>query len=417
MKRFLLFLTVTIATFSHALAAQDPTAQTADAEVEIADLELMLLPLTRAELEFEVAAWLQLLRAKAREVTNAQIEERRLAGDEQAVVAAQVIALRQQRVGIEERITVAIAALRDKGGQVEEYETYVSTVASFGVVVDLTEPSAAWTAITSWIQSAEGGVRWGRNILLFFATLIAFRILSAVLTRVVRRAVNSFGSTPELLGKFFVNTVRRITMLIGIVVALSMLEIDIGPMVAGIGAAGLVLGFALQGTLSNFASGIMILMHRPYDIGNYVKVAGVAGTVHAMNLVSTSLRTSDNQTVVVPNNAIWSDIITNVSANATRRVDLTFGIGYSDDMGVAQRAMESVLENHPLVLKDPGPTVQLLELADSSVNFICRPWCKAGDYGTVKSELQRMVKERFDQEGISIPFPQQDVHMHQAAPA
>ena len=417
MKRFLFTLTVAVATLSLPLAAQGPPAQTADAEVEIFDLELMLVPLTVAELEVEVAAWMQLLRARAQEVSNAQIEEARLEGDEQAAKAEEVVALREQRVALEDRITAVIAALRDKGGQVEEYETYVSAVANFGVVVDLTEPSAAWTAITTWIQSSEGGVRWGSNMLLFLATLLAFRILSAVLSRVVRRAVNSFGNTPELLGKFFVNMVRRITMFIGIVVALSMLGIDIGPLVAGIGAAGLVLGFALQGTLSNFASGIMILMHRPYDIGNYVKVAGVAGTVHAMNLVSTSLRTSDNQTVVVPNNAIWSDIITNVSANATRRVDLTFGIGYSDDMDVAQRAMESVLENHPLVLKDPKPTVMVLELADSSVNFICRSWCKSGDFGTVKSELQRMVKERFDQEGISIPFPQQDVHMHQATPA
>jgi small conductance mechanosensitive channel len=254
-------------------------------------------------------------------------------------------------------------------------------------------------------------------MLLFLATLLAFRILSAVLSRVVRRAVNSFGNTPELLGKFFVNMVRRITMFIGIVVALSMLGLDIGPLVAGIGAAGLVLGFALQGTLSNFASGIMILMHRPYDIGNYVKVAGVAGTVNAMNLVSTSLRTSDNQTVVVPNNAIWSDIITNVSANSTRRVDLTFGIGYSDDIGKAHRVLASLLEDHPLVLKDPEPNIQVSELANSSVNIICRPWCKAEDYWTIYWGLQRQVKERFDQEGISIPFPQQDVHMHQAAPA
>ncbi len=418
MRRFLLSIVVAIAvTFPLPQLTGQDTARTADPEVEISELELMLVPLTKAELEFEVAAWLELLKAKAQEVTDGQLEENRLEGDAQTAKAEEVVQLREERVGLEDRISAAIAALRDKGGEVEEYEAYVSAVSSFGVPLDLTEPSAAWTAVTTWLQSPEGGLRWARNILLFLATLVAFKILAGILGRITGRAITTFGQTPALLRSFFVNAVRKITFFVGIVVALSMLEVDIGPLLAAIGAAGLVIGFALQGTLSNFASGVMILMYRPYDIGNYVNVAGVAGTVDTMTLVSTSLRTPDNQTVVVPNSSIWGGIITNVTANDTRRVDLTFSIGYGDDIAKALRVLEGIVGNHPKILKEPKPGIQVQELADSSVNIACRPWCKTSDYGAVRSDLTRQVKERFDSEGISIPFPQQDVHMHQVAPA
>jgi len=182
-----------------------------------------------------------------------------------------------------------------------------------------------------------------------------------------------------------------------------------------IGAAGLVVGLALQGTLSNFASGMLILIYRPFDEGDIIEIDGVNGTVHSMTLLSTSIRTFDNQHLVVPNNNIWGTTIVNVTGSRTRRVDLVFGIGYGDDMAQAEKIMLEVVTRHELVLEQPAPVVKVNELADSSVNFVCRPWVKTENYLDVYWDITRQVKEEFDKQGVSIPFPQRDVHVHQTA--
>ncbi|MHC5073021.1 MAG: mechanosensitive ion channel family protein, partial [Planctomycetota bacterium] len=168
------------------------------------------------------------------------------------------------------------------------------------------------------------------------------------------------------------------------------------------------------GTLSNFASGLMILLYRPYDIGDFVSVADATGTVEAMTLVSTTVKTPDNKLVVVPNSSIWGGTITNVTGSDTRRVDLVFGIGYGDDIQKAQAILEDVVSKQDLVLAEPAPVVKLHELADSSVNFVVRPWSRTGDYWNVYWDITRQVKERFDAEGVSIPFPQQDIYIKEA---
>ena len=199
----------------------------------------------------------------------------------------------------------------------------------------------------------------------------------------------------------------------GFIAAISVLGINVGPLLAGIGATGFIIGFALKDTLSNFAAGIMILMYRPYDVGDLVEIGDTFGTVDAMTIVSTTLKTLDNQKVVVPNNMIWGDKITNATGSDKRRVDMVFGIGYDDDIAKAQRILEEIVQKHESVLKNPEPVVRVHELADSSVNFAVRPWVKTDDYWDVYWDITRSVKERFDAAGVSIPFPQQDVHMHQ----
>ena len=200
-------------------------------------------------------------------------------------------------------------------------------------------------------------------------------------------------------------------VLIGLVVALSMLEVNVGPFLAAIGAAGFILGFALQGTLSNFAAGLMILLYRPYDIGDFVNVADTSGTVTNMTLVSTTLTLPDNQTVVIPNNSIWGGIITNVTGSETRRVDMVFGIGYGDDIRKAKEIIAGIIEADERILKDPAPLIAVGELADSSVNFNVRPWVNSSDYWGVYFDLNEKIKIAFDDNGISIPFPQRDVHL------
>jgi small conductance mechanosensitive channel len=188
--------------------------------------------------------------------------------------------------------------------------------------------------------------------------------------------------------------------------------VSIGPLLAVVGAAGFVIAFALQDTLGNFASGLMILFFRPFDVGDVVDAAGVSGKVTAMNLVSTTIKTFDNKDMVVPNNKIWHDVITNATGVDTRRVDMEFGIGYDDDIDRAQAILEEIVAAHPKALKDPEPTIRMSALGDSSVNFICRPWAKTADYWDVYWDVTKAVKKRFDAEGIGIPYPQRDVHLY-----
>jgi small conductance mechanosensitive channel len=178
-----------------------------------------------------------------------------------------------------------------------------------------------------------------------------------------------------------------------------------------------VIAFALQNSLSNFASGILMLIYRPFDTGDVINVAGTLGKVESMNLLSTQLRTPDNQLVIVPNNSVWGDVITNITGITQRRVDMVFGIGYNDDIDKTQRILEEIVKGHELVLKEPASIVKLHELADSSVNFICRPWVKPENYWDVYWDITREVKRRFDAENVSIPFPQRDVHIYQETSA
>jgi small conductance mechanosensitive channel len=200
-------------------------------------------------------------------------------------------------------------------------------------------------------------------------------------------------------------------LIIGILLGLSQVGISLGPLLAGLGVAGFVIGFALQDSLSNFASGMMILSYRPFDVGDVVEAGGVFGKVSHMSLVNTTIMTFDNQTLVVPNNKIWGDVIKNVTSQRTRRVDLVFGISYSDDIPRTEALLREILAADERVLTDPEPMVRLNELADSSVNFIVRPWVKTDDYWDVYWDVTREVKLRFDEADVSIPFPQTDVHL------
>ena len=244
-----------------------------------------------------------------------------------------------------------------------------------------------------------------------------FYLLSIVAGKAAQKAASRSKTFSALLRDFLVISARRLVLFIGFFVGLSALEINVGPVLAVIGAAGFVIAFALQNSLSNFASGILMLIYRPFDTGDTIKVASILGKVESMNLLSTQLRTPDNQLVIVPNNSVWGDVITNVTGITQRRVDLIFGISYDDDIDKAQTILEDIVNGHELVLKEPAAVVKLHELGDSSVNFVCRPWVKPEHYWDVYWDITRAVKRRFDAEGVSIPFPQRDVHIYQESPS
>ncbi|MBN1513343.1 MAG: mechanosensitive ion channel [Phycisphaerae bacterium] len=422
------FMTVAMPVQAQAEPGDSPSAQSAsDPQIPVDELELVLRPLTKAEMEAEAAAWTDLLKAKVTEISQAKLQVKRLARDaEKAKETAEqreklqetITRLEEERIALADRLQVVLTSLEEKGGDPAPHRAYVTAVSGPAVAIDVTDTAATWIAIRGWLTSKEGGLRWGKNIALFIVTLIVFWILSHILAGVTRRGLARSQKASALLKDFFVRLVSRTTLLAGVLVAVTMLEVNIGPVLAIVGAAGFVVAFALQGTLSNFASGLLILYYKPFDVGDAVTVAGsVSGSVESMNLVSTHIKSWDNQRIVVPNNSIWGNVITNITGLPIRRVDMTFGIAYHDDVDRARQVLESILQEHELVLNDPAPVVRVHELGDSSVNFICRPWSKTSDYWTVYWDVTRAVKKRFDAEGISIPFPQRDVHLHPATPA
>jgi small conductance mechanosensitive channel len=265
-----------------------------------------------------------------------------------------------------------------------------------------------------WLVSPEGGVQVGFRIAVVSGSLFALLIVARIVRAWARSVFIRVPTLSKLLRGFLVMVVYWFTIAFGLMIVLAALGVDVTPLFALVGGASFILAFALQETLGNLAAGLMIMINRPFDEGDYVQIAGLGGTVRHVSVVSTTVTTPDNQVIVIPNSKVWGDVITNVTASETRRVDLIFGISYGDSIERAQRILEELVTNHPLVLKDPAPLIRVSALADSSVNFIVRPWVKTSDYWSVNWDLQRAVKEAFDANGISIPFPQTDIHLHVA---
>ncbi len=248
------------------------------------------------------------------------------------------------------------------------------------------------------------------GLALFFFGRIAARIVRAILRSAMRRS-----KVDETLTLFIGNIAYAGLMAFVVIAAMTAAGIPTGSLVAIIATAGLAIGFALQGSLGNFAAGVMLIMFRPFKVGDLVEAGGITGVVKDIQIFNTMFDTPDNKQVIVPNSSITGNVVTNYSGNATRRVDLVAGIGYGDDIPKAKSILEDILATHPLVLKDPAPSVALIALADSSVNFNVRPWCKTGDYWACYSTITEKIKLRFDEAGINIPFPQRDVHLHTVA--
>jgi small conductance mechanosensitive channel len=258
----------------------------------------------------------------------------------------------------------------------------------------------------------EWGALYGLKILGAIAILIIGRIVIGIIVKIVKKMMNR-SKVDETLGRFILSIVRVMLLAILFIVILDQVGVETTSFVAILGAAGLAIGFALQGSLSNLAAGVMLIIFRPFKSGDFVEAGGGTGVIEEVGIFSTIMRTGDNKKVIIPNSGITGGNIVNYSAKDTRRIDFVFGIGYDDDIKKAKELFAKIVTNHPKVLKDPAPVIALHELADSSVNFVVRPWVKSADYWTVYWEITEAVKLMCDAEGISIPYPQQDVHMHQ----
>ncbi|TCO75944.1 mechanosensitive ion channel family protein [Chromatocurvus halotolerans] len=253
-------------------------------------------------------------------------------------------------------------------------------------------------------------IPWGIRIVTALVIFIIGRMVVAVVVGIAQKLMLR-QKLDETLVIFVVAILRALLLLFVIIAALSQLGIDTTSLIALIGAAGLAIGLSLQSSLSNFAAGVMLIIFRPFVKGNFVEAGNAMGTIDKVNIFTTTMITPDNKEIIVPNGTIMSNNITNFSAKPTRRVDMTFGISYDDDLRLARSILQDIVEGDERVLADPAPAVVVGALADSSVNFLVRPWVNSADYWPVFWDTTEKVKLRFDEAGITIPFPQRELHI------
>jgi small conductance mechanosensitive channel len=260
----------------------------------------------------------------------------------------------------------------------------------------------------------EGASKFGLQIIAAIAVFIIGRWLARRISNLIERGLTRANTDPTLVG-FFRNIAYFGLLVLVIIAAVGQLGVQTTSFIAVLGAAGLAVGLALQGSLANFAAGVLMIIFRPFKAGDFIEAAGTAGVVEEIQLFTTKMRTPDNKTIIIPNAQVTSGTITNYSARDTRRLDLVFGVSYTDDLDKVKRVIKEVLAEEKRLLDDPEPVIGLLNLGDSSVDFAVRPWVNSSDYWPVFFDLQEAMKKRFDREGISIPFPQRDVHLYQQA--
>ena len=257
----------------------------------------------------------------------------------------------------------------------------------------------------------EYALPWAVKLVTAILIFVIGRIVIRFIVSLVKKVLNK-SKMDEMLINFIGSILNAVLLLFVIIAALNQLGVDTSSLVALIAAAGLDIGLALQGSMQNFAAGVMLLVFKPFTKGDFIEAGGVTGVVENIQIFSTLMRTGDNKEVIVPNGAIYSGAITNFSARDTRRVDMVFGIGYDDDIRLAKSILEKLVSEDSRILPEPAPVIALSELADSSVNFVVRPWVNSGDYWAVMWDMNEKVKLAFDDAKISIPYPQMDVHLH-----
>ncbi|MDJ0938411.1 MAG: mechanosensitive ion channel [Woeseiaceae bacterium] len=331
--------------------------------------------------------------------------------------------LPQRLLAAEARVVIASETLQDIVRLMNAMDLDTSTYraqilrATGELTTDVLDVGVVRGLLADWSASVYDaartqGPKFALRVLIFVLIVFVSIRLGRLAKRLATRALTSSRvRMSHLLKRMIVSTISNIVLFLGLLIGLSQLGISLGPLLAGLGIVGFIIGFALQDSLSNFASGLMILLYRPFDVGDFVEAGGVSGRVDAMSLVNTTFKTLDNQVLVVPNNKIWQDVIVNLTAQRTRRVDLMFSIAYGDDIDKAKQILADVAREYPAILDDPPPNIRVHELGESSVNLILRPWVKTDDYWNTYWDLTELVKKRFDEEGITIPFPQRTVHM------
>ena len=383
-----------------------------DTSISGEDLEILLVPLTAEELSDVAGTWQGIVRSQLEEVAQISLGLRTASGEQEGDLRSQLASLSDSGSALLNNYRLVLEAWTLKGAKAEDLQPHTDYILALKAgALKTTDFQTLFQNAWAWLFSWEGGVGLLMAILGVLLAVWAMMFVARMVRRVTERGLEKIPTISRMLKRFIATAVFWAVFVLGILVVLALFGVNVTPLFAVLGGLSFILGFALQETLGNLASGLMIMVLKPFDTGDYIQVGGSSGFVDEMSVVSTKIRTFDNQIIIVPNSKIWGDVITNVSASDERRVDLVFGIAYSDNAAQAIDVLKELVAQHELCLKTPEPEVFVGELGDNSVNIFCRPWSKSDDYWTVYWDLTGQAKERFDEEGISIPFPQRDVHL------
>ncbi len=396
-------------------ASDEMVAKASDVAVLPENLDRYLVPLTNDELSELANVWQGHLVSKL--VAYVELNEKLegLGGDQAEAVRLDIAAVNEDQSRMAENYQLVLSSWTAKGGVAEDitpHQKYLDALRS--ATLRATDPRTVVSIALGWMGSRDGGLGLLLQLAVFVVALVVLLFVARFVRNLVAKGLKRLPAMSHLLQGFVLTVVYWITVIVGLMVALGIAGVNVTPLFAVFGGLSFILGFALQDTLGNLASGLMIMVLKPFDTGDFIEISGASGVVDDMSVVSTQIRTFDNQIIVVPNSKIWGDVITNVSAAKTRRVDLVFGIAYSDNAPDALEVLKELVAADKRCLGDPEPAIFVGELGESSVNLFCRPWVATDDYWDVYWGLTGQVKERFDAEGISIPFPQRDVHLYEA---
>lgn len=416
LKNFLAVVIVAAATFAsstplHA-ASEELLAKSSSETVTAEALQLFVVPLTSSELAELADVWQGRLSDSMEAYVLLNENINRVGEVEARAMRDRISDVAAEGKNYSDNYQVVLQAWSAKGGAPEDilvHQTYLDSVGA--AAVRSTDLRTIFSLAKNWLFSSDGGLGLLIQMGVFIVALIVLLFIARFVRKLAARGLMRIPTLSKLLQKFILTVVYWLTLGLGMLIALSLAGVNVTPLFAVFGGLSFILGFALQDTLGNLASGLMIMVLKPFDTGDYIEISGASGMVDSMSVVSTQIRTFDNQIIVVPNSKIWGDVITNVSAAQTRRVDLVFGIAYTDSAAHAIEVLKAEVAADPRCLPDPAPAIFVGELGDNSVNVFCRPWVATDDYWDVYWGLTGSVKEKFDKEGISIPFPQRDVHL------
>ena len=381
--------------------------------ISLDELEIRLVPLTRDELAALAEVWRDIVRTKTTEAMEGQLAVNAAKGAAADAARERLIERTTERKDIFDRYIAVIDAWELKGGDeaaIEDFRIY--RLAIRADQFKSTDTEILLAVFVEWLISADGGIGVAKYFAIIIVSFYGLFLVARIVRRFTLKRFHRGSNLSKLMQSFLVEVIYWLVLSFGLLIVLSFLGVDVTPLIALVGGASFIIGFGFQDTLGNFANGLMIMIFRPFDEGDLVDLSGVKGIVRSVNIAATTVVTFDNQVIVIPNRQVFGNVISNTTASDTRRVDLTFGIGYGDDIPRAISVLKEAVEAHPLVLKTPEPLIVVKELGDSSVNFLCAPWTESENYLTVYWDLMADVKQRFDAAGISIPFPQRDVHLH-----
>ncbi len=345
-----------------------------------------------------------------------QVQQRIAESTDDEGLKSRLAAFEQRRKTTTESLSVAIRLLQRLDQPATKYQKLLITTTG-EVTADVFDKDVALDLLNDAIDSAadwieQNGPNYTFRFALFIAIVFFAWLFGNLIRRIVARALASDRvNTTQLLRDMAASLIGNGVFVAGILFGLTQMGIELGPILAGLGIVGFIVGFALQDVLGNFAAGVILLSIRPYDVGDMIEAAGVYGQVSHMSLVSTTILTIDHQTLVIPNGKIWGGVIKNVTYQRTRRVDMSFRVSYADDVDHVEKVLAGILENHDKVLKDPKPLLKLHKLDENAIEFIVRPWVNTADYWDTYWDVTREVKRRFDEEGITIPLAQREVRV------